>query len=1385
MIQSWHKFPAFLALLACLAAPVGAAQELTPIRSDAAGFEFVYRVPGLSLAPDTVGGRVFLRPVVPGAVNVGEVGAPSLPVRTVLVGVPFGARVEVDVETAGAVRQRAGVPSPQPRLASRGDARGTLQPEWIKEAGPQAYARASFEPQVAGRLAGFFILRNQRLARIELYPVQAAPGLGAMRALDELRVRVRWSGGRTGSPADPADPFETMYRRRVLNYEAARAFRRAAGPRMDNPLDGPAFFSASTGPWLRMRLTRRGIYEVGQADLQAAGLQAPEIASLDPTTVRVFTGAEAGIPLPEDQDCDSCFMAEVDCETRDAADAPITVSRGFQVGDKVVFYATATQGFPEEFHADTTASDSTSEYLRNEFTDENVYWLTWGAGSRFPDPPRRMTRVASLGAAQVAATFDRVPARLHFEEDNSSLYYPDVYSTSETFQRWEKWWWEKYTNESPGFLLPAEPFVLLDADTSADAQVRMRLWGSPYAGYYHNAELGDANRGTRIGTALWYNNLLNDLFGKFHPSAPTNQFTIRVTTAAPFKDEILLGYFDVLYRRLLKAQQGALFFRAPDSVGALGYSMQGFSGSREVYSIGNFASVRRITGGEAGFFAEAAGGRRAYQVVEPGARMHPARIERAAYLGRSVSGGAYLKDLARGADDIIVSYDGFLQYAEELGAWRRGHLQGFASPRVAVTGIQQVYDEFSGGRFDPTALRNFARYAFRNWSGSPLSYLTLLGDASNDFKNRAHRAPNADGVTNFVPMYENSFQTGDFIQYGTDDWFADVLSDQSLAFAVGRLPAANAEQARMLVREKTIAYEQAPELGTWRNRVLLGADDLYLCAQVDNIGYKHTQQSEEMARSFFPAALDMVRVYLLEYPYGATGDLCNKPGAERSYVESMNEGALVVTYVGHGNPIQIGNEKLFSVADLGSVHNGKRLWWFLVASCTVGKVDAFDQDGLAESLIKIKGGGAMTAFAATQLAVSDYSVPMEDSIIVSLFDTRDGRLGHPVGLAVVEGKTNFPAHFNNSKYVLQGDPALVLGAPRHEVRLDALPDTLRQGERVTVPLTVYRGWGSSEVNTDFNGTDSIEVSEPPIVRKIDPLSPFAVADYLPLDYRLPSGTIFRGAGTIRNGRGSVTFWMPASAKRGANARIRVYGHGFEAGGLVADASGSDSFTVLTGTAADDDSGPSLSVTLEGGLKDVQPGAVVHIQASSPHGIYLGQQPLNSVYLSVDNGRRVILNERFTYNLDSYTEGTVDYALPALEPGAHTLLVSAASNQAAAIESGRHRKTVTLTFTVAGGVPLEIRNLFNYPNPVRSGGATDVYFEYGDAGDAVLNFLTVSGRRIRTLRGAMVPGRNRFSWDLKDEDGDRVANGTYLVQVETRDSGGQLSKAIGKIVVLGN
>ena len=74
-----------------------------------------------------------------------------------------------------------------------------------------------------------------------------------------------------------------------------------------------------------------------------------------------------------------------------------------------------------------------------------------------------------------------------------------------------------------------------------------------------------------------------------------------------------------------------------------------------------------------------------------------------------------------------------------------------------------------------------------------------------------------------------------------------------------------------------------------------------------------------------------------------------------------------------------------------------------------------------------------------------------------------------------------------------------------------------------------------------------------------------------------------------------------------------------------------------------------------------------------------------------------------------------------------------------------------------------------PNPARTGTVVLLEVPAGDAG-GVLEVYDVAGRRVRRLWGSVEAGRHEVSWDLRREQGSRVAAGVYFIRFSTEGVG---------------
>lgn len=114
-------------------------------------------------------------------------------------------------------------------------------------------------------------------------------------------------------------------------------------------------------------------------------------------------------------------------------------------------------------------------------------------------------------------------------------------------------------------------------------------------------------------------------------------------------------------------------------------------------------------------------------------------------------------------------------------------------------------------------------------------------------------------------------------------------------------------------------------------------------------------------------------------------------------------------------------------------------------------------------------------------------------------------------------------------------------------------------------------------------------------------------------------------------------------------------------------------------------------------------------------------------------------------------------------------------------SGNQADTVDGEFVVSNTNGLD--KVMNWPNPFKSNTYFTFILKSGGEADVKCIVYTVAGRKIRTLtldKSSQRVGLNKIEWDGFDEDGNEVANGTYLYRMVLNgknDDGSDVSEAL--------
>ncbi|MFQ5598969.1 MAG: type IX secretion system sortase PorU [Candidatus Krumholzibacteriia bacterium] len=1331
-LRSTRLFRACIRTFACsivLLAPRLSAREerdwVQVVRDDDRGMELVLRAP----EPERDGGR--LR--VPGFEVGGDEGLPVIYERAVLIGVPGPRGAVLEVLDASR-RSWAGVePDRVPAPVSRAE-RQRLEAVGRVDVWREVPARTwtGSYPASAVSLSGVARLRGRDTVTLSFTPLQFDAAGGAT-CVGEARVRITYRD-RALARARPV-PIEPLHTG-LLNATTAARWQmgrdvqksRPPGPQQQLPADR-----------LRIRIDRTGIYALTYADLDVAGVP---VESIDPTTFRLFVDTWHPIPLFADSTPASW---QSDYELQEVAvwvqeqGAP---NPFFDPGERIVFYALG----PAEY-ADLAGSSADSLlHMEHPYDTSNYAWLVWdgAAGLRMQE-----VSAAAPGATDVVTRGWR---RLHREENRTFATVDDL------------WFWEEVRE-----VRPASATFSLDLAGAESVQGEIRI-GIGAGGFVGLHVLDVLLNGVPLGVIEWQqpsSKPPNAYFGFPATLRRSNTLKLEVGEQHQTGEGTLFLMFDVTGDRRLAAPAGdaPLAWSARPAAAEQIYELAGYEAFEPVVlDVTDAHRPVRLTGltgdarGGSTFwrlrYGRGAGVRTHFAVVQfPGA---PGQIE----LRRVTP----LRQRLVAPDMLIVVHGSLRQQADELATHRRAHLEGIGDPDILVVDVQDVYENFSAGRVDPLAIRNYVKFLY-NLPGRPgddpgdprLRYLMLFGEATHDPR-RLLPGTTPTLVPAVQPWYADPRTRR---EYAVDDWLVEMEHPRSSQIfrsvhpvpdlAVGRITPRSVPEARRIV-ERIIAYDTSTDFGDWRTRVVLSADDECTptrgCFESIHIG------NTENLVGLTPAEWDIDKIYLTEYPKV----LGQKPLGRAAFIRTWSDGAAIVNYQGHGSPRQIADEVLFLATDIPSLTNATRLPVFMAFSCTVSEFDDTELQSMSEDMLSSTRGGAVATMGATWPTFATPNARYNEEIWRQLFPVgATSRM--PLGLVHQIGKTNTPETNgqDNETYVLLGDPAMTLLVPEAIVGFEfgSGDEVLHTGSRELVRGAVHAS-DSLGVLVSFDGTADVEVFE-----SADE-SGYTSADNpsFKIPYDLVGAPIYRGTVPVVDGRFEFEFIVPLGARQGSKARVSAYAYAADTG---TDAKGALSTVQLVqGSDPDSSTGPPrILLSFPNNLTKVKAGTPLTAEISDENGVNIQGTTLpSSILLDFDdNNQPLNVTSQFQYESGSATLGKVTVPLPEdLAPGPHSATLIASDNL-------QNRATETIEFDVVDAATEQLANVIAFPNPFRD--RTYFFFEVTDPADVTGRVYTSAGREVWSARRSVPAQQVQIRWRGVDVAGDELANGTYIYRVEAR------------------
>ncbi len=755
-------------------------------------------------------------------------------------------------------------------------------------------------------------------------------------------------------------------------------------PQSTNALD--TNFPTTAAETFKIEVNADGIYKIGYADLQTAGMN---VAAVNPNTFEMMF---RGQPIAYK------FVGNADTT--------------FTSDEYILFYGWAFDGPRTE----------------KQFITNNVFWL-WAGGT-----PKIMSETANSSGGDPVTSL-----RTAVTKEPETLFTTTYTDQWDTFPNEpDSWYWDlvkQSVNATKTYSITLPHLTTVGPDTTAEYTIELlsREQSSKTTGITYLVR-GSINNYGSYGQATWtevQNVNITDTIPLSELNAGTNN--VRLDFLSSSGDaEIYLNRITVEYQRQLVSDGTELIFT--DSIGgARRFRVSSFTENDPVvWNITdpttpiNISGIDIVIDGSTYEYQigsnHAAG---AKFIATTATNTHPPQ-NITKYIPTS------LEPPDGGADWIAISHADFLAQANTLAA----HRASFSDMQTWVIDIEDVVNQYGYGLHLPSAIRDYLKHSL-SWTTRP-GYVTIFGAATYNPRNLDCADASCPGGLTYWDKNQPTFVVTDLVY--EDRFQGQIPSDHTLVLlenddliadmAVGRIAAETTAEAQSAV-EKIILYEQNQlTAAPWQKNILFVADNA-------DSGGNFYAENLTTAANHIPAGYSTKQRYLVDGTVNETDTL-----RQDMISDITNEtGVSILNYRGHGYVWGWANPTILSTLDssLDFWINTQRPTVILSADCLDGNFAFPGINALSKALLTLKVGndpvGAAAFWSSSGLGYTGEHSALHRGFYDGLFQQNLLTIGDAINYA----KLNYQqSGYNDSElfsFILQGDPAMQMFTMRNEVFL--------------------------------------------------------------------------------------------------------------------------------------------------------------------------------------------------------------------------------------------------------------------------------------------------------------------------------------------------------------
>jgi len=1090
----------------------------------------------------------------------------------------------------------------------------------------------------------------------------------------------------------------------------------------------------STGEWYKIRVEESGIYKISYNDLQNYGI---DPSSIDPRDIRIY--GNGGGMLPETT---SDFRYD---DLQENAIEVVGEDDGvFNQDDYILFYGISPHLWEEVL--------GFFLYRINYYDNFNYYYITTslGQGKRVESEP------SSISApSHYISTFN-----------DYQVYENDEINLIESGKVWYGDEFGEINNRNYHFEFP-------NINSDEDVVVKVEIANRTFINEVMAVNINNNYFDTVILTSV------NPSSPKFAQkkkktmvyNATGSEIDVNLEyLPATSSSKSWLDYIMVNSISNLTLTDGQLIFRDLSSAeeGAdTEFTVQNVNNNTQIWDITDPINTRLI---ESEFF----GSELSFTLHTDTLREFVA-FDRSLFLTPEFVAQVENQDLhASGPfDNVIVTHPLFINEAYDL----KDIHDSIGDLTTYVVTLDKIYNEFSCGKQDPAAIRDYMKMLYDRYDGQEPRFLTLFGDGSYDPKDRFVEN------TNFIPAFQNKESWTSASSYVIDDFYGFLDNDEGndaigvLDIGIGRLPVQTVEDAQLVINKiKTYLRKGDPYFGQWRTKTCMIADD--------QDGNLHLDQADSLSK-LIPDFYNQNKIYLDSYHQISTPSGYRYPDVTEAISQQMEEGALIMNYVGHGGKLGWAHERIIQTSDIQGWSNGIKLPLFITATCEFSRFDEPELTTGGEMVFLNPNGGGIALLTTTRLAYSQSNYTLNLRVYNDAFTRVNGEMPY-LGDLIMRSKP--PGQLTTRNFILMGDPALKLAYPEYEVKTTEVngqvnitqnPDTLMALQEVAVSGEINDHTGNKIEN--FNGTLLISVYDKASVYNTIGND----AGSHTTQFTCQDKIIWQGKASVVNGDFNFSFIIPKDIAMN-------FGHGkisYYAFSETNDAFGFYNDFVIGGideNAEPDNQGPQIDLYINepsfvsGDQTDENP--LLFAFLSDPHGINVSENGIGhdiTMVMNNDYSDVMVMNDYYEPETNTFKSGNFSYQFNDLPDGQYTLTIKAWDNY-------NNSNEASIQFVINRNAYLLVGDVKNYPNPFQE--TTTFSFQHTRPGDDLeiqLDIFDITGKQVSsyyTTAVATNSSESYFSWDGRLGNGSKLMNGIYLYTLTVTDEIENISSYKSKLII---